>query len=86
MPDTLPLVISALENACNTHTPPEILEKLTSREDVNLEDLNLDSLSRFEAIMQIEDELDVELDETDLTNQKTVHGLAKHLTALAANR
>ncbi|WP_342071601.1 phosphopantetheine-binding protein [Yoonia algicola] len=86
MSDILPLVISALEDACSTHTPPEVLARLKAGEDIALEALNLDSLNRFEAIMRIEEELDVELDESDVSNQETVHALAKHLATIAARR
>ncbi len=81
MTDFMSLVVSALTDACTEKTPKDILTKLQNREDVLLEDLLLDSLSRFEVMMKIEDTLDIELDEDDLIDQKSVQGLANYLAS-----
>ena len=83
MTDFMSLVVSALTDACNEKTPKDILTKLQNQEDVLLEDLQLDSLSRFEVMMKIEDALDIELDEDDLIDQKSVQGLADYLASKA---
>ena len=48
-----------------------------------LDDLSLDSLSRFEVIMQIEEALDIELDEDEILAQKTVRGFADFVSQRA---
>jgi len=84
MPDILSLIISALEEARGAKTPPGVFSDLRTGTDVALVDLDMDSLSRFEVIMQIEEEYDIELDEDDLLDQKTVYGFAAFVAARVA--
>ena len=82
MRDFIPLIISALETASGLETPPAVLARIQQGEDVDLEELRLDSLDRFEVMMYVEEQLEIELDEDDLTEQKSVHGLLTHLATL----
>ena len=82
MRDFIPLIISALGTTSGAKTPPAVLVRIQQGEDVDLDDLRLDSLDRFEVMMYVEEQLGIELDEDDLTEQKTVHGLLKHLATL----
>jgi len=84
MADTLPLIIEALEKASGVNTPATVFVDLRNGHDVALDDLGMDSLSRFEVIMQIEEALDIELDEDEILAQKTVRGFAAFVSERAA--
>lgn len=75
MTDTQKLVIDALMTAAERDTPAAVLEDLQNGKDIPLAALELESLSRFEVIMQIEEALDIELDDDEITAQDTVGGL-----------
>ena len=83
MVDALPLVIAALEDASGAKTPENAFDELRNGKDMALDDLSLDSLSRFEVIMQIEEALDIELDEDEILAQKTVRGFADFVSQRA---
>jgi acyl carrier protein len=75
MPDILKLVSTALIEASGAKTEDHIIQKLKNGEDANFEDLDMDSLSQFEVIMQIEDALNIELDADEVLAQGTVKTL-----------
>lgn len=77
MSKILTLVTDALVNASGAKTDPEAIAKLKAGEDVHFDDLDMDSLSRFEVIMQIEDALSIELDEDEIIEQATVLALVR---------
>ncbi len=83
MADALPLVIAALEKASGANTSPDVFADLRNGKDVAFEDLEMDSLSRFEVIMQIEEALDIELDEDEILAQATVFSLAAFVSERA---
>ena len=75
MSDTAAVVISALQSATGARATPDTLAQLAAGKDLDLRALDLDSLSQFEVIMQIEDAYEIEIDADELSDQETVHGL-----------
>lgn len=75
MSKILDLVINALAEASGAKSDDAQIGKLNRGEDVALDELNLDSLARFEVIMQIEEALDIELDDDEVLEQQTVKAL-----------
>jgi acyl carrier protein len=72
MSKVLNLVVNALAEASGAKSDDEKTNKLKAGQDIALDALNLDSLARFEVIMQIEEALDIELDDDEILEQQTV--------------
>jgi acyl carrier protein len=79
MADILALLVNALETSSSPTTPSSTFSGLRSGKDVALDALQMDSLSRFEVIMHMEEVLDIELDEDEILEQETVLGLVSFI-------
>lgn len=86
MTDVRALVIDALDHAAGVRTNAVFARAMAAGEDVPLESIEVDSLSRFEAIMQIEDTLGIEIDDDEMMEQGTLNGLVSYLQGLVARR
>ena len=73
------LVVKALDDTDDILSNARFAQALAEGQDIDLEDIGVDSLSRFEAIMQIEEALGIELDDDELTEQQTLNGLVAFL-------
>jgi len=81
MPDIRSIVIDALADALKDDDAAAVLPGLQNGDDLAIASLNLDSLSRFEVMMKIEDALDVELDDDEMLAQGSVNALIAYLEA-----
>ncbi|MGF1562291.1 MAG: acyl carrier protein [Geminicoccaceae bacterium] len=72
-------VIEALKTALGADDDDERVKGLRAGHDMRFDALDLDSLSRFEAIMQIEDRLGIELDDDEVQDQQSVFDLIRHV-------
>ena len=79
--DAKQVVLQALSDVVGDTVMPEQMAGLATGVDIDFETLNLESLSRFEVMMQIEDALDLELDDDEVLEQGTVLGLVAYLEA-----
>lgn len=73
------VVLQALDDAADIMSSAHFAQALSAGEDIDLEAMGVDSLSRFEAIMQIEEELGIELDDDELVEQQTLNRLVAYL-------
>ena len=64
------LVVKALDDTADILSNARFAQALAAGQDIDLEDIGVDSLSRFEAIM---------LDDDELTEQQTLNGLVAFL-------
>lgn len=78
------VVIRALHNAAGVLNRPEHARELLAGRDLHLEALDLDSLTIFEVLMEIEDALEVELDADAMVSQESVNGLVAYLEGRVA--
>ena len=84
--DVKRIVLDALTDENGAQVSAQTRADLESGTDVSFETLDLDSLSRFEVMMQIEEALDIELDDDEVLEQGTVLGLVAFLeTRLAGD-
>ena len=81
MTDIKAVVLQALNDVVKDEVADEILPQLKAGHDVEFEALDLDSLSRFDVMMKIEDALDVELDDDEMLAQGSVGALITYLEA-----
>lgn len=81
MADVKAVVMQALTDALKQDKAADVVATLERGEDVDFTALDLDSLSRFEVMMQIEDALDVELDDDEMLAQGSVQALITYLEA-----
>ncbi len=72
MRDLRGIVVDALDRVAGVRTMPELGPRIARGEDVALAALELDSLSRFETLMLIEEALGIELDDDDLAAADTL--------------
>ena len=77
------LVLDALDKSAGIRANPAFFRQLSNGEDLNLAALEIDSLSRFEAMMQIEDALGIELDDDEVTASETLGQLVALIEAKA---
>ena len=80
MTDIRKTVIAALDKSINVLRDPEIGPRLLKGEDVAFDDMELDSLSVFEVLMFVEEELGIELETDEIEDIETVNGLVDFLT------
>lgn len=73
--DVSGFVLGALDRVAPVLQSPERMRALGQGGDFALDDLELDSLSRFEVMMQIEDALGIELDDDDFAGVTTFRAL-----------
>lgn len=79
MSKILNLVTKALSAASGAKTDASVLARLKAGDDVLFVDLDMDSLARFEVIMQIEDAFEIELDEDEVLEQGSVKALVQFI-------
>lgn len=79
MADVRNVAIGALHKAAGLLDHAERARTVLSGGDVAFDALEMDSLSRFEAIMQIEDELGLELDDDEVQDLATLNALVAFL-------
>ncbi|SDY66890.1 acyl carrier protein [Citreimonas salinaria] len=73
------VVLNALDATIGIKGNPEFVRAQIAGDDIDLAELNIDSLSRMEAIMLIEEALDIEIDDDEVLEQKTVNGLIAYI-------
>jgi acyl carrier protein len=73
------VVLNALDKIIGVKTNPIYAKNLVAGNDTLLSDLNMDSLSRMESIMVIEEALGVEIDDDEVMEQHTLDGLISYL-------
>lgn len=78
------VVLNALDETIGIRTNPDFARALRENRDIRLADLQVDSLTRFEAMMLIEEALGIEIDDDEMVAQDTVNGLVAYLERLAA--
>lgn len=86
MTDIRALVIDALDEAAGIRTNAAFARSLARGEDIELAAIEVDSLSRFEAIMRIEEELGIEIDDDEMLEQETLGRLVLYLEGRVAAR
>ena len=79
MSQVLKVVTTAVAIARGSKPDDEVVTTLTAGADVSLDALGLDSLARFEVIMQIEEALDIELDDDEVLEQQSVKNLVSFI-------
>ena len=79
MADIQKIVTDALVDALPEEVATEVTARLSAGQDVEFATLDLDSLTRFEIIMQIEEQLDIELDDDEVQEQGSVLALVRFL-------
>jgi acyl carrier protein len=72
-------VISALNKATGLLNNPELARPLMAGQDLAFEAFEMDSLSMFEVIMELEERLGLELDADQVAASLSVNGLVAHL-------
>lgn len=77
------VVIDALDSTIGIRSNPVFFDALTEGRDIELVALEVDSLTRFETLMQIEEALDIEIDDDEMMAQETLDGLIRYVEALA---
>lgn len=80
------LVIRILDDVAGIQNNAAFTEALMQDKDVSLDLMDVDSLARFDAIMQIEDSLGIEIDDDELLEQATLNSLVAFVERLAAAR
>ncbi len=80
MTQVLDVITDALKLAGGEQKMQEPLANLAAGGDLNVADLDLDSLDRFEVIMKIEEAFEIELDDDEVQEQKTVRTLVDFVT------
>lgn len=73
------IVIDALDAAAGIRGDPRFAGPLLRGDDVAFADLEIDSLSRFEVMMHLEEALGIELDDDEVAEAATLDGLVRHL-------
>ncbi len=69
-----------LENIKNILADQLGIDESAITEDTTIEDLGADSLDLVEAIMTIEDEFGIEIDDEDVKNLKTVGDIMNYIS------
>ena len=72
-------VIDALHNATGFLDNPSHAKAVFGNNDISFDELEFDSLSRFDAMMQIEEELAIELDDDEVVSQGSLNALVAYL-------
>lgn len=76
------LLIDALDASAGVRGNPAFATALARGEDIRLEALELDSLTRFEVMMQLEEALGIELDDDEVAAAGSLEGLVSHLAGV----
>jgi Phosphopantetheine attachment site len=80
------VVIAALDRVAGVMNIPATARALMAGQDMAFCDVEIDSLSYLEIVMQIEDALGVELDADEVAAQGSVDGLVRFLQHRIAAR
>ena len=75
MPTVRAVVVQALATAADGKLSAETIAELHAGGDIAFEKLDLTSLKRFEIIMQVEEEFDVEIDDDEVMEQESISAL-----------
>ncbi|MCR8725578.1 acyl carrier protein [Frigidibacter sp. ROC022] len=73
------VVVNALDKTINVRGNPAFAKALVAGEDIKLDDLDIDSLSRMETIMLIEEAFDIEIDDDEVVEQETLNSLISYV-------
>ncbi len=73
------VVLNALDKTIGLRGNRVFAEAIVAERDIRLTDLDMDSLSRMEAIMLIEEALDIEIDDDEVLEQDTLNGLIGYI-------
>ncbi|WP_133488376.1 phosphopantetheine-binding protein [Aliiroseovarius marinus] len=77
-------IIEALHQATGALDDPLLAPKLLGEGDVNLLEVNADSLVQFEFMMHLEEAFDIELNEDDFQNHAMLNALQAHIDSKIA--
>lgn len=77
-------VIAALNSATGVLNKPQFARPLMSGGDVRFDAMEIDSLSLFEIIMEVEERLGIELDADLVAGQESVCGFVDYLKTQVA--
>lgn len=78
-PQIRALVIDALDASAGVRGNPVFAGAIARGEDVTFDTLDLDSLTRFEVMMHLEEALGIELDDDEVEGAGTLDALVRHL-------
>jgi acyl carrier protein len=80
------LLIDALDASAGVRGNPAFAGAIARGEDIGLDALALDSLTRFEVMMHLEEALGIELDDDEVAAAATLDGLVRHLAGVVGAR
>jgi acyl carrier protein len=80
------LLIDALDTSAGVRGNPAFAAAIARGEDVGFDALDLDSLTRFEVMMHLEEALGIELDDDEVAAAATLEGLVSHLASVVGSR
>ncbi len=75
------IVIEALNKATGILNEPEMARRILGGGDVRFDEMEIDSLSLFEVIMEVEERLGIELDADLVAAQPSIDAFAGYLAA-----
>lgn len=70
-------VVNALVKASGKTLSAEIISSIRAGEDLNFDEVEFDSLTRFETIMHVEEVFSVEIDDDEVMENPTLSGLVE---------
>ena len=73
------VVVDALDATVGLRGNPVFAAALVEGRDIRLSELEIDSLTRFEAMMLIEEALGIEIDDDEVLEQETLNGLVAYI-------
>jgi acyl carrier protein len=76
------LLIDALDASAGVRGNPAFAGAIARGEDIGFDVLDLDSLTRFEVMMHLEEALGIELDDDEVAAAATLEGLVRHLAGV----
>ncbi len=79
------VVVAALDKAAGAAGPARLCRDVLAGRNVELAGLDLDSLTIFEIVMELEDNLGLELDAEHVANQPTLSDLVAFLETQQAS-
>lgn len=81
-PQIRAVVIDALDASAGVRGNPVFAGAIARGEDVRFDALELDSLTRFEVMMHLEEALGIELDDDEVEGAGTLDALVHHLVLI----
>lgn len=79
------IVLDAVRQCSNAFDNKEVYSGIKNGNDIAMTDLNIPSLERFEVLMMIEDALNIELDDDDVTGQESLFSFLDFVRDVASN-